>query len=72
MTTVLEVKDMYDSTNGLSSLLVVRLHSPVDKCIVLKENINVNEFHYAAGILYFCGNNTNITYLDVDKKLTSQ
>ena len=38
---------------------------------VLKKIINAKKLNYAEAILYFCGNNTNITYLDVDKKVIS-
>lgn len=45
-------------------MLRARLHHPVDKIEVIKKDIDVNEIHFADGVLYMCGEDTPLSIHD--------
>ena len=60
---------LYDFSNDkcTSSLLSARLHKPLDNIRMLKREVLGKELHYCNGVLYICGYNTQITYLECEK-----
>ena len=58
----------YDETIGNSDLLKARMHSPIDTFSVLKKNIPVNEVQFNGGMLFLCGNDSKVSFVDLSMK----
>jgi len=59
----------YDETNGKSDLIKARLHSPLDKFVVVKKQVLAKEVHFRDGIVYLCADDSQITIVDEEGKV---
>ena len=54
----------YDETSGKSDLIKARLHSLLDKFVVMKKQVLAREVHLRDGIVYLCAEDSQIIIVD--------
>ena len=59
----------YDETNGKSDLIKARLHSPLDKFVIVKKQVLAKEVHFRDGIVYLSADDSQITIVDEEGKV---